>query len=621
MSNAAYAATATFVETAYLSVSGRADSVRTVLNGWTFWRRFGYTAAGLVDSIWGSGPSGAFLNRRYGYNTSRGTLDSLRFGPSWTKFVWDGELGLEKTSPPGSLISRWFTSLHGPMFIYGAPQSAIGYDTAGRISRHFRVSAPGNPYPGSLYGYDGLGRLVAESLATTVPNYCDYLPDYGFHCPSWTVDSVRTFTYDSAGNRRDHGGTYLPGNRITAFDGCSYTTDADGNVTSRTCGSVTTTFFWSAENRLDSTLVGSAITRYAYDGRGRLLRIQNDTSTRYLLWAGWSAFAKLSGAGMVLEEYSYYEGLDRLHAVATGGATYYAHPDGRGSVLGLWDSLLVGFAYATDVWGNPMPASSDSWWKGALYMGSGLYYMRARWYEAKTGRFLSEDPLGLAGGINQYVYAGNDPVNGIDPFGLGPCWWELRGGVWILVCDVDPITITPSPEPAPPWAIPHGDGTIANRIPSLPGGFGMPASYGRYTSGMGRSVLRHVSARVACSMLGLVPVPVTLSGGRAVDVVIPGVSPLVAGEGWFVGTSGWGRYRKDGFGIGKDASAGVEGAFTLGSFGGTVIDIAGGGAAFATGPSFNSGSLSWSYQYGPGTPGTARFGVTHTEPDYSVRCT
>jgi hypothetical protein len=47
-----------------------------------------------------------------------------------------------------------------------------------------------------------------------------------------------------------------------------------------------------------------------------------------------------------------------------------------------------------------------------------LYYMRNRWYEPRTGRFLSEDPLGLAGGINGYAFSSDDPVNGADPFGL-----------------------------------------------------------------------------------------------------------------------------------------------------------------------------------------------------------
>ncbi len=44
--------------------------------------------------------------------------------------------------------------------------------------------------------------------------------------------------------------------------------------------------------------------------------------------------------------------------------------------------------------------------------------MRARWYDPDLGRFLSEDPIGLAGGINYYLFAANDPINLADPSGL-----------------------------------------------------------------------------------------------------------------------------------------------------------------------------------------------------------
>jgi RHS repeat-associated protein len=51
--------------------------------------------------------------------------------------------------------------------------------------------------------------------------------------------------------------------------------------------------------------------------------------------------------------------------------------------------------------------------------GAGLIYMRARYYDPETGQFLSEDPLGLSGGLaNLYSYVGGDPVNNIDPMGL-----------------------------------------------------------------------------------------------------------------------------------------------------------------------------------------------------------
>ncbi|MGH9817008.1 MAG: RHS repeat-associated core domain-containing protein, partial [Candidatus Acidiferrales bacterium] len=51
----------------------------------------------------------------------------------------------------------------------------------------------------------------------------------------------------------------------------------------------------------------------------------------------------------------------------------------------------------------------------------GFVYLRNRWYDPQTGRFLTQDPIGLAGGVNLYSYAGSNPVNFSDPFGLNPC--------------------------------------------------------------------------------------------------------------------------------------------------------------------------------------------------------
>src|SRR5437588_12921919 len=47
-----------------------------------------------------------------------------------------------------------------------------------------------------------------------------------------------------------------------------------------------------------------------------------------------------------------------------------------------------------------------------------LYYYRARYYDQSTGRFLSEDPIGFAGGINFFDYSFNNPAKFIDPSGL-----------------------------------------------------------------------------------------------------------------------------------------------------------------------------------------------------------
>jgi RHS repeat-associated protein len=89
-------------------------------------------------------------------------------------------------------------------------------------------------------------------------------------------------------------------------------------------------------------------------------------------------------------------------------------------------------------------------WQGTLIEdkqgAGGTNYRRNRYYDSNTGRFTQEDPIGLAGGVNLYGFAGGDPVSYSDPFGLCPprdkntsdCAWMheegLQSGGW-----ADPI--------------------------------------------------------------------------------------------------------------------------------------------------------------------------------------
>jgi RHS repeat-associated protein len=74
-------------------------------------------------------------------------------------------------------------------------------------------------------------------------------------------------------------------------------------------------------------------------------------------------------------------------------------------------------------------------WFGSLIPGrtdgSGLVYLRNRYYDPRTGRFTQQDPIGLAGGLNAYGFAGGDPVSYSDPFGL--CPWCVGAGAGALL--------------------------------------------------------------------------------------------------------------------------------------------------------------------------------------------
>ncbi|NOT59709.1 MAG: RHS repeat-associated core domain-containing protein, partial [Acidobacteria bacterium] len=77
-------------------------------------------------------------------------------------------------------------------------------------------------------------------------------------------------------------------------------------------------------------------------------------------------------------------------------------------------------SFSYDAFGNSVSSSATRYGFTGREADAetGLMYYRARFYDPVVGRFISEDPIGLAGGINLYGYVGNDPQNGTDPLGL-----------------------------------------------------------------------------------------------------------------------------------------------------------------------------------------------------------
>src|SRR6185295_456840 len=95
---------------------------------------------------------------------------------------------------------------------------------------------------------------------------------------------------------------------------------------------------------------------------------------------------------------------------AVGNATHLTGADGL--VLNAYSYLPFGESQgSTEVVANPFKYVGRF---GVMRDGSGIHYMRNRWYDPRPGGFTQADPVGLAGGTNFYAYVGNNPVSSAD---------------------------------------------------------------------------------------------------------------------------------------------------------------------------------------------------------------
>ena len=106
--------------------------------------------------------------------------------------------------------------------------------------------------------------------------------------------------------------------------------------------------------------------------------------------------------------------------------TYYYHADALGSITRMTDQNgNIAQTIKYDSFGNIKSISNPLLiqpyvWTGREYdLESGFYYLRNRYYDPRTGRFISKDPIGFGGGdVNFYVMVGNNAVNWVDPYGF-----------------------------------------------------------------------------------------------------------------------------------------------------------------------------------------------------------
>jgi RHS repeat-associated protein len=269
--------------------------------------------------------------------------------------------------------------------------------------------------------------------------------------------------------------------------------DAEGNLTSKqnTANPAERTLYtWDAQNKLtqisQSGAQGIVSAAFSYDSFGRRVQssIQLGTSpaqTVQYLYEGAQALGEIRNQALshrLLTGLSLDETIARVALFTSGPSSGSGAADPANSRSYLTDALNsviaqhnaastggIANSYGYSPYGQSTTVGPDATGNMNQYTSrendaTGLLYYRARYYDPVLKRFISSDPIGLAGGMNMYAYVEGDPISYVDPEGL-------RGSF---------ARTTPNPYGSPNGRptyqpstreIRRGDGTIPNGQPTI----------------------------------------------------------------------------------------------------------------------------------------------------------
>ncbi len=276
---------------------------------------------------------------------------------------------------------------------------------------------------------------------------------------------------------------YAPGNRLTKLGNKKYEYDNLGRLVKKHDENGITVYVWDFAGQLTKVILpDKSEWEYKYDPFGRRVEKKGPGKTIRFVW----------DQDVVLHEIRVKDG-DKSGSDTKNSRiiTWEFAPGGFEPICKI--SREKQYLCVNDVAGNPRELMEDdgsvAWdalyetngkihashvarvdcpvrFQGQWYdEETGLHYNRFRYYNPETGRFISPDPLGLSGGINQFVYAPN-PTGWIDPYGLTKKCWKS--------------SVDENSPPNHPGFEPHKKKKGKEKIPWNKNRKGFPDKFGNY---------------------------------------------------------------------------------------------------------------------------------------------
>ena len=246
------------------------------------------------------------------------------------------------------------------------------------------------------------------------------------------------YYYDKAGNLlTDEHQSAVMDNRLPGYGRDRYRYNEWGELTERRDQQLE----WNAQGQLTRVISSNSETRYQYDALGR--RISKATSNLHtdrgersrttFVWEGFRLLQETTWQGKRTYLYDAEQPYTPVAVVTGRGESqkiWYYHTDLTGTVQEVTapDGTLVWAGYQAGFGENRGDISnSGAYFEQPLRLPgqyydeeTGLHYNLFRYYAPECGRFVSQDPIGLNGGLNLYAYAPN-PLSWSDPLGLEKC--------------------------------------------------------------------------------------------------------------------------------------------------------------------------------------------------------
>jgi RHS repeat-associated protein len=354
-------------------------------------------------------------------------------------------------------------------------KSAYQYDGLNRLTDLDHTDAVDAVLASYDFEYDAASRIVA---LTDIEGRTDFSYDSRNQLTAADrsiADPRRdeAYAFDAAGNRTSSsrnatGYVTGVGNRLLSDGTFNYEYDKEGNQSRRT--NIATSDFrefqYDHRNRLTRVTdfsAGGVITQdasYTYDALNRRIAKTVDANgadpgieqATYFVYDGANVlldFVDADGAAaanqpVLTARYLFGPSVDQVLAKedVLAGQTLWLLADHLGTIRDIVnDAGAVLNRIAYDSFGNVLSQTDPLITTRYLFTGrefdaeTGLYYYRARYYDANIGRFMSEDPIGFASGdANLFRYVGNSPLQSTDPSGttgkvIGGLKSGLIGGV------------------------------------------------------------------------------------------------------------------------------------------------------------------------------------------------